>query len=374
MLAILLFSALTELLANPPILVFLSALLATFIGSVMADEQSDRLRNGTFGAIAGSSVGGLAALLTKNQDLLLIGVFGSATGAIAGWLAYLALSVIASNKTGRRVLEYHVSGLKGVREQLKIDERNLLLAALSVWSANFSRMIAREREFILRGAIAERNYWIQIIVASWLTGITDVFNLVFDALAEKPEYRSRVTIIVFGRRLGVVEGRHWISYAGRLPLHRKKPFPGHSIAFQVLCGKKESPFFERVSDANKEGQNRDKDSNKGQGQLVDSDEEKKQDGGLDDTTPKSRERSYKSFISFRVCENAVLSLDWPSQLKEDDPYVSVARDLFYLEIIPAISDLIQLWSGNLEAEVELDPLAQSQAQAAIDKAANSPAS
>lgn len=58
----------SNLLGNTPWLVFLSAFLATFIGSVMADEQTDRLRNSSFGAVAGTAVGGLAALLTKQQD------------------------------------------------------------------------------------------------------------------------------------------------------------------------------------------------------------------------------------------------------------------------------------------------------------------
>lgn len=40
--------------------VFFGALFTTFVSSVMADEQIIRLRNGSFGAIAGSAVGGFS--------------------------------------------------------------------------------------------------------------------------------------------------------------------------------------------------------------------------------------------------------------------------------------------------------------------------
>src|ERR1051326_8318409 len=81
--------------SRPRLLVAFSAFLATFIASVMADDQEIRLRNGTFGAIAGASVGGFAALLTDDKSLLLVGIFGSSCGAILGWSASLCLSFLA---------------------------------------------------------------------------------------------------------------------------------------------------------------------------------------------------------------------------------------------------------------------------------------
>ena len=325
------------LLSNTPWLVFLTAFLATFIASVMADDQDDRLRKGSFGAIAGSGLGGLAALLKQQPELLLIGVFGSAAGATMGWLAYLWLSYIARNPTGRRLVDYHVSGLKGVRERLDFDEKDRLLKSLNKWSTNFGRMVSSDKERLLKNATSdERNYWIEASLRNWLTSIVDVFNLVFDALAEKPQYRSRVTIIVFGcSHTQEIVGRHWINYAGRLPAHRKIDFPEDSIAYQVICGTKESPFFTTVVSANATGQDRD-------------------GAGNQERVPK--ERSYKTFFSFRLNHNTVLSLDWPGELQEDDPYIALARDLFYLEIAPAISELLPLWSGNIEQAVGLDPL------------------
>lgn len=331
---------LTNLLSNTPRLVFFSAFLATFIGSVMADEQSDRLRNSSFGAVAGTAVGGLAALLTKQEGLVLVGMFGSACGAIVGWLVYLALSFMASGPRGRRLLDYHISGLKGVRERLDFSEKERLIRSLSAWSANFSRMVSTERNRILQNAQREEaNHWIEVILKYWLTSVVDVFNLVFDALAEKREYRSRVTIIVFGKDdTSTILGKHWINYSGRLPAHKETPFPEKSIAYQVVSGVKDSPFFITVATANKTAQDR------GEGNKL-------------DTTP--QKGSYSTFFSFRLNDRAVLSLDWPGQLNEDDPYVNIAKDLFYLQIVPAIADLLTLWTGNIEQTVALKPLLPS---------------
>lgn len=265
----------------------------------------------------------------------MVGMFGSACGAIVGWLTYLFLSFAAATSFGRRLVEYHVSGLKGVRERLDLDEKDRLIRSLSTWSSNFSRMVSSERNRILQNAQQEEaNHWIEVILAYWLTSIVDVFNLVFDALAKKREYRSRVTIIVFGKQSDKILGRHWINYSGRLPSHRKIDFPADSIAYQVVCGAKESPFFTTLEEANK-AQNRD--------------EEHQQESG-------QQQRSYKTFFSFKLNDNAVLSLDWPGQLDEDDAYITIAKDLFYLQIVPAIADLLTLWKGNIEQTVALSPL------------------
>jgi hypothetical protein len=66
------------------ILVAVGSALATFVVSVMGDEQDQRLKNGTFGAVAGTSIGGLAGLMTKQADLLVVGFFGSVVGALNG--------------------------------------------------------------------------------------------------------------------------------------------------------------------------------------------------------------------------------------------------------------------------------------------------
>ena len=85
----------------------------------------------------------------------------------------------------------------------------------------------------------------------------DAFNLVLDALAEKSEYRSRITIIAFGRREdGKVFGRHWLAYAGDRQGHRKVDFDENSIAAKVVSGEKNSPCFTTLERANQEAEQR----------------------------------------------------------------------------------------------------------------------
>jgi uncharacterized membrane protein YccC len=167
-------------------LVILSACLATFVASVMADDQTERLRNGTFGTIAGATVGGLAAWLSQDNVLVLYGVFGSVIGATIGWAVYLILAFIGSRPWGRRLVEYHVRGLKGVHERLISDERELLRQALSAWGQTFSRSAEEEKALITaRQHDTEVNYWIRIAVKRWLSIATDTFNLVLDALVSR---------------------------------------------------------------------------------------------------------------------------------------------------------------------------------------------
>jgi len=315
---------LLEIVRSPVALVGWSAFLATFVASVMADEQNDRLRQGTFGAIAGTTVGGLASIMQKDATLLLMGIFGSACGAIVGWIVYLGLSILASRKWARSLVEYQVSGLKGVRTRIDLEDQNLLLKALTVWSQNYRGMVLREVQVILANSTSgDFNQWVTVALRGWLTSLVDAFNLVLDALAEKAEYRSRVTIIVFGRRDdGEVVGRHWLAYAGDRQGHKRVDFNSKSIASLVVSGERNSPCFTTLESANQQGQDR-------------------------------GDKSYSSFYVFRLNDNAALSLDWPKKIDEEDNYIRVARRLLYLDVAPAIGKLLDCWHGPLAAEVGL---------------------
>jgi hypothetical protein len=146
-----------------------------------------------------------------------------------------------------------------------------------------------------------------------------------DALAEKPQYRSRVSLIVFGLDDNKIVGRHWISYAGHRESHKKADFGSDSIAYKVLTYQTKSPCFISMEDANKEGENR-------------------------------VNMIYNSFFVLRLSEGAVLSVDWPGEIKEQDPYVEVARSLLYLDVGPAISKLLDLLSVPVSKKVQLDPM------------------
>ena len=325
---------LSQIVNNPQALVGLSAFLATFVASVMADEQDARLRQGTFGAIAGVSTGGLAAILQKDGMLLLVGVFGSASGAIIGWIVYLGFSMLATRKWARTLIEYHVAGLKGVQARVDLQDQRLLLKALSVWSQNFRGMVLREFQVIMAGQAArDFSQWVAIAVRGWLTSLVDAFNLVLDALAEKSEYRSRVTIIVFGKRQdGQVVGRHWIAYAGDRQGHKQKDLDATSVAYKVLIGDLNSPYFTSLKSANQSAQNREDNQNR----------------------PDAKPNSYGSFYVFRLNDHSVLSLDWPNEIEEEDEYIRIASRLLYLDVAPAIGKLLDSYKEPLAREVGLE--------------------
>ncbi len=305
-------------------LVGLGAGLGTFVAAVMADDQRERLRNGAFGTIAGTFIGGVAAITSNSPSLVFTGVLGSAAGASAAWLVYLILAIVASQPRGRRLVEYQLRGLKGVTAQLSADENARLLAALTDWFANYCRWIDIQRErFVENRSSAIINELIGTAIEGWIRTSIDTFNLVLAALADKRNYRSRATVIVFGRNTeDQVEGRHWKPYSGTLAAHRNIPFDDKSIACQVLQGKLRSPFFTTSKSADKDAQNR-------------------------------SSFTYSSFMVMRINDSAVVSLDWPVELKEKDPFVQAIGETFHLDIVPAMRQLLEHWNGSLANAVGL---------------------
>jgi hypothetical protein len=306
-------------------MVLIGGALATFVASVMGEQQNDRLRNGTFGALAGSSAGGLAAIVKNEPNLVLFGFFGSTVGAFCGWLAYLLMSFLASTSWGRRLLVFHANGLPSVLDQIQRDDEQLLQSALEQWRHSFSLQLARQRAALQSDKHAG-GPWMRFAIENWLAAAVEVFNLVLEALAKKPGYSFRVTIIVFGVEGGHVVGRHWLKYAGRQPDHRTRQFDDQSIAFRVLSEQCPTPYLAHTKDTAKQGQER-------------------------------GPRSYHAFYAFRLNEYAVLSLDWPGDLSEDDPYLRIARDFFHTELNPAITDMLSRWPVSPCAEVDLGTLA-----------------
>ena len=82
--------------------------------------------------------------------------------------------------------------------------------------------------------------------------------LVFGTLADKPQYQSRVTIIVYrvsnsaGKTHAI--GMHWISYSGQLKPHLKDHlFNETSVGYKVLNQQLGSPYFTTKEIAQKEG-------------------------------------------------------------------------------------------------------------------------
>lgn len=70
-------------------------------------------------------------------------------------------------------------------------------------------------------------------------------------------------------------------------------------------------------------------------------------------------QSYNSFITFRINQSAVMVLDWPGALAEKDPRVTIAQGICHQDLVPAIKDTLEKWSGSLEREVGLQCLAET---------------
>ena len=308
-------------------LVFLGAALATLVASLMAEEQNQRLRQGVFGATAGSAVGAVASLLTKEDSLVVVGFVGSVLGAFVGWVCSLLLSLwAAKTETGRTVLEYQVGGWLAVRKKLVLDNDRDLLDALNQWIQSFTRRATQQKEDILRlPASDETNAFIQIVLQEWLMSFVDTLGLLFQ-IAKKEAYRSRVTIIVFGKRGREIVGKHWTADAGSAQSHNMQmEFDTTSIGYQILTGTLGSPYFATVPAAGQQGQDR-------------------------------KSKSYRPFLSFRVDARAVLAIDWPNDLPENDEFVGRTRDIFHQDLVPAVGQLLAHWHGPLAKAVELDPL------------------
>ena len=309
------------------LLVFVGAAVATFVASVMAEEQSTRIKNGAFGALAGSAVGGLAAIFAEDEKLLVVGFVGSAVGALLGWLAAVLLCLWASTyNTGKHVLVYLTGGFKEVREKLELEADQPLLDALNRWSEDFVRKMNRQKEVTLQFAQNEQtNGCIRLTIGDWLVSIVSILDLLF-GLAKRPKYRSRVTVIVYGKQDGGVLGRHWVSDSGALASHMKRDFDDRSIGYQVLAGELSSPYFTTAEEAKLHAQDR-------------------------------GEERYRPFLTLHVNGSVILAVDWHEGLEPNDRFVDRARALFQNDVCPAIAALLQHWDGDIGREVHLGPLA-----------------
>lgn len=320
-----------HILHDPTYLVFAASSVGTFVALVLAEENLARLRNSVFGTAAGSALGGLIGLY-KNQPLLLVvGFVGSAVGGFLGWLVHLALCLLSGIKPLQPLLEYQYGGITSVRQRLMLNEEGLLLAAVREWRASFNRLAQKQRsEVRALSAGVERNSVIRMEISGWLCSFVDVFGLVFDVLASKKEYRSRITVILFGLdQAGDPWGKHWLHYAGPLPSHKTTiGFDKGSIGYQVLSEQLPSPHFSELQKGEKKHEK---------------------------TGMVREEARYRPFITFRVNGLAVVSLDWPEDLRPEDPYVKLARDIVLNDVVPNIAYLLEVWDGVVQMEVGLNP-------------------
>lgn len=299
------------------------SLLVTFVASVMGKDQQQRLEQGKFGLAAGTSLGALSGLLEKQPNLVVVGFVGSALGGLLGWLFYLflAFSVMRRPKL-KNLVVFQTGGLEGLQKQLDLQSKENLRAGFDAWTEKFSRLMSDSKSDLVSRVGGDK--WeaeATNLIRGWLTTAVDTLALVFGTLADKPQYESRVTVIVY--RLSeteptLVRGQHWISYAGQLKPHLKEQlFDQSSVGYRVLKRQLESPYFTTKALAQEGGQKR------------------------------ADDQSYRPFITFFLSDSAIMALDWPEELKEDDDYVRAARSLFNSDVTPAITEILRVWPRPL---------------------------
>jgi hypothetical protein len=313
--------------------VFWGSLLVTFVASVMGKDQEQRLSQGKFGLAAGTTLGGLSGLLEKQPELVVVGFVGSAVGGLAGWVFYLLLaSLVVRFPQLKSLVVFQAGGLEVLQKHLDVASKENLRLGFDAWTEKFSRMISDAKDSL---ACADQGpQWEEQATATiqmWLTAAVDTLALVFGTLSDKPQYQSRVTLIVY--RVGTLAekpealGKHWISYAGQLKPHSKDQlFDASSVGYKVLEQELASPYFTTQELAQKEGQAR------------------------------TGDPSYRPFITFRLNGSAILALDWPGELTQEDAYVQAARSLFYSTVAPAITELIRVWPTPLADAAHLPKL------------------
>jgi hypothetical protein len=103
------------------------------------------------------------------------------------------------------------------------------------------------------------------------------------------------------------------------------------VAYKVLIGDLNSPYFTSLKSANQSAQNREDNQNRDK-----------------------KHTSYGSFYVFRLNDHSVLSLDWPNEIEEEDEYIRIASRLLYLDVAPAIGKLLDSYKEPLAREVGLE--------------------
>jgi hypothetical protein len=307
--------------ANAKSLILLGSFCATFVASVIAEEQNERIKSGIFGLMGGTGAGAIASLITSDNELLLIGVAGSAVGAVLGWFTSLILCAwVHKSETGKAVLTYLSTGFSGLRAEITLNERiknqNLQIDAIRTWNSYKSRTIQKQLTDILEiEKSIDRNAVVKIVVNEWLASVVNMFEFLFRLGGNSFQgYRPRATVIRFKQIEGNQVGNHWVfNTGGQRSFNTIKTFGENSVGYKVLTGELPSPHFDNFESANKTGENR---------------------GAINEE---------KSFMTFYVSDDTILAVDWPSVLALEDSIVKTISNLFEDDICPSINKLIKNW-------------------------------
>lgn len=297
-------------------LIFWGSLIANFLTTVFADDQTQRIKNGGFGALAAGGVTAIATLIsdkTGGEDqlfLLLFSFYGSMLGALFGWLVFALIASFMFYKYGKLLpfLELVTSGFGKFREQIILLENNPSLSKLQTWMQRFETEVRRQSSNIesdsnFKNSPNELKLSIyQQLIRFILMSAIEQFNLIYGTV----QFRS--TIITFYETDG--KGRHdfALSYYGSNRRFRDLPFDSDSKAAEMVSGKiiETSKTFDTT------------------------------DPGV--ASRESTDR-YVSFTLFKLSEKSVLSVDWGQE--ETKQRLQDLEDRINESLVPLLGNLVK---------------------------------
>jgi hypothetical protein len=291
--------------------------IATFLSTVLADDQAQRIKQGAFGAVAAGGVTAVVALIQKEGDTsvsyILYSFYGSTFGGFVGWLVFVFIAALTYYRYGVLMpfVELITSGFGKFRDQIILLENSPSLAKLQGWMERFERELRSQLYKVeLNTDFKNCSEKQQLLfykqqVSIILMAAVEQFNLVFGTV----HFRS--TIIRFPDITNKDEnGCHdfELSYYGTMKRFKDTPFDAESKAYMMATGQI-----------------------KGKSKTFDTN-----DMNVPAREPRDR---YVSFILFKLTDMSVLSIDWAQD--ETKQRLQTLEDRINESLMPLLTDLME---------------------------------
>ena len=149
------------------------------------------------------------------------------------------------------------------------------------------------------------------MIRGWMVSAIDALSLVFGTLTDQKQHQSRASLIVYGTvppqdgaalhegaaagdASAEIIGKHWIYYEGQLQPFSMTEFDQSSIGYQVLSRQKQSPYETNTRHM--------------------------------DVGQKRSDDHDRPFVTFRVNDRSVLTVDWPGTIQSGGASTSDAKN------------------------------------------------
>jgi len=292
------------------IIIFWIGFFASFLATVSADEQNERLKNTAYGGITSTAVSVFITMLNNkdgslSKDLILISLYGSLIGSFIAWVFFAIIAgyyVIVYNKTSS-FIGLITNGLGGLKNEIIRKENQLDFEDLENWWSNLYRQFDELYSNISRLNMLDhdKQKLIKNILRYILSSICQAHNMIFRTSF------MRASIIKFN--LTAKKGEHWVFYSDNSspPFVTSDLFYDNSKAYQLLASNKISETTD-MSQARQTG------------------------------TVQVREDSdnrYGFFTVFKIDGNHILTIDWPKTITKNnvDKIESLLKNKGILNII-----------------------------------------